>query len=695
MDAAPANDGPPGADSGAPDAGPTHDGPPADDAGDLDATPRGNAAPDLGPGTAVDGSPTDAAPLPLAAARSLTLAEAEVAGDHDRLDGAVLLDPGARLRWTLDAPAGLAALPAIALQVRARIWRVEDGRFEVVWNGEARPVEVAGDGGGGWRWARVPLETYDGPGWGTTLDVPVARLPVGDSPWTLDLVARGGTVEVLEARLVDPRDALPPAPDPAPAPGGTTVELAPCGADCDDGAAINEALAGAPDGPVTIRLAPGRYRLRTPVEVTRDQVTLAGAPAEGEGPSPTVLLWDPAVPGQQAAVRFRGPGPDGPPVSIVGPVAAGTRRFLVDAPPDWSPTWVRISADDFGDVPPVCEHGRDVERFHRHLGQLARVLATEARAEGLRVTLDRPLYLDVPAEAAPRLVAVRLLRGAAVRDLHLLGHCPEALANDRFTRVPCANPEVLDDDGLVFDWTVGARADRVSAQALGKFSIRVQRALETRVADCAMDHPAAFGDGGQGYGVHLITASRTLVLRPRVHFARHGVVVDFGSSDSQVIGARLSRMNQALIDVHGESSRDTLVRGNDLADANLGIIVGGGGREVHCNDGPRHHLQGNTVRDCTLAAVALSDYTRGLVVRGNDLDASSVLFTAAFGAGDALLERNRLGAARAHPIVLTGRDTGAVHLRRNLFTEACTPDEAALATLGATPPTFEGNAFCP
>ncbi|MCA9538786.1 MAG: right-handed parallel beta-helix repeat-containing protein, partial [Myxococcales bacterium] len=361
----------------------------------------------------------------------------------------------------------------------------------------------------------------------------------------------------------------------------------------------------------------------------------------------------------------------------------------------WAPALVQIAADDFGDVPPVCLEGRDVERFQRHLSRLVRVLRVEPVDDVVEVTVDRPLNLDVPAEANPRLIPVGVARNIALRDVSLVANCPEALAIANHTEAACTNAQVLDDNGVFFEWTWGALAERVAGQGFGKFTIVVQHSADAAVRDCSMHHPAAYGDGGQGYGVHLIRTGRTVVRGERVDVARHGVVVDFGSTDAQVLDCDLRNMNQALIDVHGEASYDTLIRGNVLAGSTLGVIVGGGGRDVHCNDGPRHHVEDNDIRDCALAAVSISDYTRGLFVRSNALDASGTLFTAAFGGGGALIERNMLGAAGVFAISLGSEGTGDVTVRRNVFTSACTPEQAVLAVLGAERPVLEDNVFCP
>jgi len=169
--------------------------------------------------------------------------------------------------------------------------------------------------------------------------------------------------------------------------------------------------------------------------------------------------------------------------------------------------------------------------------------------------------------------------------------------------------------------------------------------------------------------------------------------VDFGSSDAQVLDGRFSDMNQALIDVHGESSWDTLIRDNEGADSNLGVIVGGGGREVHCNDGPRHHVQFNTMHESTISALSVSDHTPEVYALGNDLDASTVLFTAAFGARDVVVERNDFGDAPSGAVVAVAPDTGPLVVRRNRFRSHCTPETAVLA-LGVDAPLQEANTYC-
>jgi hypothetical protein len=366
---------------------------------------------------------------------------------------------------------------------------------------------------------------------------------------------------------------------------------------------------------------------------------------------------------------------------------------------------VWVTADDFGEVPPVCVGGRDVERYSRHIGRLVRVLAIERDAGGdgggggggAVVVVDRPLNLDVPVEANPRLVPARATRGGGVFDLHLEGNCPQAADVVTFTDAPCTNPAVIGHDGLFFEWADGAVAERVSATAIGKFSVVVQRSVDVRLYGCSMHHPAAYGDGGEGYGVHLIFTGRTLVRDERVEVARHGVVIDFGSTDAQVIDGWFRTMNQALIDVHGEASYDTLIRGNDLAGATLGVIVGGGGRTVHCNDGPRHHVEHNTIAEAGLAAVTISDYTREVYVRGNRLESSATGVTAAFGARDIVVEHNRFGAVTLGltPVLTINADSGGLLARRNLFERHCSPAAAASGLLGAEAPVLADNVYCP
>lgn len=660
--------------------------------GAVDAAP--DAAVDMDPDAAPELDP-DAAPRDPVAPRALPLAEATVDGAHTALADGLLLDPGARLTWTLDDPGPLAAAPGVHLVVAAELWRVEDGSFTVEWNGEARPVELRGDADGGAVAATLPYADWTDPVFGPGALPPPVDLPTGPGPWTLTLTATGGSVTVREVWLADPIAPLPTArPRPAPPAPVTVLEPMPCAEPgCDDAAPISAAIADAPPGPVTVRFAAATYALRTPLRVARDDVRLEGA---GDG---TVLLWDPAG-GGGPAIRFGGAGlQNGQAAAIIGGVEAASRRYRVEVAADWAPAWLWVTADDFGDVPPVCLAGRDVERYQRHIGRLVRVLAIERDAEGpgAVVEVDRPLNLDVPVEANPRVVPARVTRGGGVFGLHLEGNCPEALDVVTFTDAPCTNPLVIGHNGLFFEWADGAVAEQVSARAIGKFSIVVQHSVDVRLYGCSMDHPAAYGDGGEGYGVHLIFTGRTLVRDERVEVARHGVVIDFGSSDAQVIGGWFRTMNQAFIDVHGEASYDTLIRGNDMAGSTLGVIVGGGGREVHCNDGPRHHVEHNTIAEAGLAAVSVSDYTREVYVRGNRLTTSATGVTAAFGARDVLVEHNHFGPVTLGlaPVTVINADSGGVTARRNLFDAHCTPNAAGAGLLGGEAPVLEDNVYCP
>ena len=208
----------------------------------------------------------------------------------------------------------------------------------------------------------------------------------------------------------------------------------------------------------------------------------------------------------------------------------------------------------------MCIGGRDVERYQRHQSQLFRVLGIEDVATGQEVTLDRAIWMDIPESARPRLQIVHLLRNVSLRSLNVFANCPTALTRSGGI-VECENPEVLDDGAVLSLYVDSGTFEDVSAQGFGKFTIEIRDSLENRVTDCSMEHPSAYGGGGQGYGVHLIGASRTVVRRQRVSTARHGVVVDFGSSDSQILDGDFSNMEQALLDVHGEASRDTLIPG--------------------------------------------------------------------------------------------------------------------------------------
>lgn len=639
----------------------------ADAALDADAAPVPtedaalDAEPDAAPDAEPDATPDAAAPfepidLPLGEPRRLA--------------------PDAPLTFdlVLDRPA--------ALQLDVALWRVEEGRLTVTWQGEILAGQALGDGAGGLRTVTVPLR-----GRGSADATPPGPLRLAPGAGTLRVTPDEAGAVVRGARLVG-LDAVEPAPASPPPAVGEPLALAPCAeADCDDAAGLAAAIEGAPAGPLLVRLAEGAYTLRSPVVVRRDDVAIVGDGA-------VVLRWAPTVDGQ-AALTFLGGGPQGPTVPT-GAVSSGQRTFVVDAPVDWAPSFVRIEADDFGPVPAPCVNGRDVERENRHLGQWARVERLEETGAGLAVTVDRGMHVALPPEANPRLQGGALLTGARVEGVVFEADCPSAADDLRFRRAACATPAVGEDDGVALRHTVGARVVDVHLRWFGRFAVRVENALETFVDGGGMDHPADFGEGGRGYGVHTIRATRTRVHGFDVEHARHGVVIDFGSAEAQVVGCDLRDMNQALVDVHGEASRDTLIWGNTLADAPTGVLVGGGGVDVHCNDGPRHHVLFNDIRDTPLASVGLLKAAREVDVIGNTLGVALNHVNIALGSGDVRVHRNRMeGARSASVLVISGEvPAGPVSVTDNLFVDACRADRAFSGQLGAVIDSA-GNALCP
>ncbi|MCB9549162.1 MAG: hypothetical protein H6706_25445 [Myxococcales bacterium] len=679
-DAAPAVDAEPldsTVDFGDPDAAP-----PSPDAARPDAVTPDAAAPfdaAVPDAVAPDAAPPDAAPPPPPVTEVLPLA-VDAAG-LDQVAGFALLDPGDAVTFPVALPPALAGLDAVELRLRARVWRFEDGEVQVQAGGA--PVDALLPGDGRARPVAVRQRTVDavvGPeGDFERLLLPTAGLD------QIVLTASGGTLWLRDAWLADPRAPLvPPSLDEPPPEPAVRIALGPCGEGCDDGAALTAAIAAAEPGPLRVDLAPGRYLLRTPVTIRRSDVTLAGA---GDA---TELFWDPEAEAPRGAIMFLGRGRAGAPLALPA-VAAGTRRFPAPGADPWPTPYARYVSDDFGHIPATCINGRDQEHYQRHLGQIVRVLRADGEGDARQLVLDRALNLDIPAEANPRLEPLELVERAAVQGVRLLANCPEALENPRFARPECANPAVQGDAAILFEWVAGADVRDVEARAFGKFSVELTHTLEGEVTAYHMDHPSDYGEGGAGYGVHLITASRSIVHGIEVVHARHGVVVDFGASDSQVLGNDLRDMSQALVDVHGEASRDTLVRGNTFADAPLAVIVGGGGNVAHCNDGPRHHIDHNTMAGITNSGITVFDETRQVFARHNVIQGALFGLTVAFESGDVHAVRNVFEGARI-PVQLA--TAGPVILQGNVFADVCSA-EAAVMILNGQAEIADDNLFCP
>jgi len=285
----------------------------------------GPPAPDTSPDAAVDAAPEpDVPPPPPPWAAPLAAEAAEPSGSHEVLEaGRVLLDPGAALTWSVPPPP--AARPdAAVLWVRARVWRFEDGRLRVSWQGEDHEAQLFGDARARPALARVPVEADEDPGWGPSWRPRPLDLPWPDRAAPLRLEARGGSVEVLEAWLASP-DWAAPEPTPAATPE-PTLRLSPCHVaseevGCDDAPWIEGQVEAAPEGPVVVALAPERFTLRSTLEVRRAGVSLLGTAEEGRR---TELLWSPAGDGAgSAAIRFAGGGRSEAVAPAVGAVEAG------------------------------------------------------------------------------------------------------------------------------------------------------------------------------------------------------------------------------------------------------------------------------------------------------------------------------------------------------------------------------------
>ena len=150
--------------------------------------------------------------------------------------------------------------------------------------------------------------------------------------------------------------------------------------------------------------------------IQRSQVHLRGSTLNGERP---IWKWSPRQgSGQSWPIQFRGQGSNGDALPLLTPIISGQRRLKVSGRPTQfdltTPQWVRLTADDFGDVPPVCLGGRDIERAQRHQRQLFRLISTEVaeEEEALWVTLDRSVHLDIPLSAQPRLHLTQLMATA-------------------------------------------------------------------------------------------------------------------------------------------------------------------------------------------------------------------------------------------------------------------------------------------
>ena len=627
----------------------------------------------------------------------LRIRQGVVSGSHSILEDGVLLDAGASIRWAIDdAQIPLGALLSISL--KGQVWRVEDGRVQISSNLDQDFYQIWGNGLFEIAPVRHRYEDWNGNTYGVEALPPLLSWPISETLSYIEITSINGGLTIGDLYLhgTHAEDLAIQNESPDAVSADQNLEYISClpAEDCDDGAGLNALIAQvteqATGRSIDIRLPSEQYFAQSPVLINRSDLSITGTHAS----SPPIWKWSPYPnSGQTWPFIFRGAGSVGPALRLMSGIEYGQRNIRLNQVLDEQPTWLRLSADDFGEVPNICINGRDVERRNRHQRQLFKVLEMSSDDGHTLITLDRPIFVSIPEDATPTLTPVSLLSANQISRMNIQADCL-ASQSDRFAEANCQNQEVIDDGAVLSLYTDGLKMKALSATGFGKFTYEIRDSVHNVVENSQMHHPSAYGSGGQGYGVHLIGASRTVISHLEVNHARHGVVIDFGSSDSQVLNGIFSDMNQALLDVHGEASRDTLIRNNHLEQSSIGVIIGGGGRTVHCNDGPRHHVQLNRITECGIA-VLVSDETEKTYVRSNHLCNNGTHVGSAYGAHDIQVERNQLGSTTIKAISVGFEGTRDMRVRRNLFQEQCSPDEALLQLNGAERPEFIDNIWCP
>jgi hypothetical protein len=625
----------------------------AEDSSDLAADAPEDLPPDVSE-DATDAGMDVPSTAGLEAPLELALAAARVTGGEPAGD-CVQLRTGGTLTW--EAPP-VAGLRAAGLDLEASSWRPG-----------ARLARLG----------QTPVRLHHL--WGLVRRVAATDTsPSSDAGYGVDYRPQRALVEVSPEQplsftvtadtLVCVVHLVPPA-TPIPEPLGppergllpeTTLEVAPCGDACDDGQAITQAIAQS-EGPTTIALSAGTYVLRTPIRIRRSDVALVGAGAQR-----TTLVYDPEVANNWgAAIEVTGPNPDAAhPVTIDLDAHSHVLR-TDDVEPFLGARFAYVTAQDYGEVPDLCLGGRDVERQFRHHHFLSRIVG----AEDGDIELSRSLPYALPAEAAPTVAPARLLEGVSIADVRVEGACPEAAEIPEHTQraADCANPHIVGVSAIRLRWAYQAEVRDVEARYLGRFGVDTTLTLEARVIGGGLTLPADYGSGGAGYGVHAIRASRTLVYGYTVQQARHAVVADFGSTETQVIAGNFTACTLAAIDIHGEASYDTLALGNEVRRSNGSVIVGGGGREVHCNDGPGHQFIGNLMESGGIINVQVTDYTSDVTFHHNTITDSGYSAAISAGSSDILFERNAMLRSRAGHLLATDaiHGTDRITLRDNLL----------------------------
>lgn len=331
----------------------------------------------------------------------------------------------------------------------------------------------------------------------------------------------------------------------------------------------------------------GHYRLRKSIYIRNHGLVMRG---EGVRSQIAVEL-DPKDTTQNSGIIATGQGCEQW-LHLSRDATAGSRSLYLDQAHNLQAgDEIELKADD-GDEPAPGYSGQKYIRFQIDLLQIRKI-------QGHEIQVHRPLYLDFPTSRKARICRYRPLTDLGFENFALKSN------ND----API--------NGISVHRAVYPFARELHLSNVSRTGLTFHRVREGRITHSNYRDARHFGDGGHGYGFALISSFDNFVGYNQTVNNRHGIIVSYGAAGNQILANELTRSTLAAIDIHGEYDHHNLVQANWIRNSFEAVIVGGGGFEVHANDGPGNHVIANLIGPEMFFGIRVADLTTDTLLRDN------------------------------------------------------------------------------
>lgn len=306
--------------------------------------------------------------------------------------------------------------------------------------------------------------------------------------------------------------------------------------------AINSLVSGG-----VINVPPGKYLIKTPLVIGRDNITL-----KGRGRKNTQLIFDFA--GDPAVDGLTISGQEDPDwMKVKQEPEKGSTRLVVEDPSVFA-------AGDFAEIQqendPVIHYTRqewNQDWAQEIIGQVFKVVSVENKA----IVIDEPLHASYRKKMNPVIRKIKAVKNSGVENL-------------RFRRVDKGDGNMAAIRNAAYCFVRNVESEYVL-----RSHVLIAQSYRCEVKKSYFHHAHDYGGGGHGYGVELNRhASNNLIEGNEFFNLRHSMMVHVGANGN-VFGYNKSKQPVATgdhtpgtlicdISVHGHYPYMNLFEGNTV-----------------------------------------------------------------------------------------------------------------------------------